>query len=170
MDKYELRDHKKAPKSLAGKITWSPLKKGVLPNQYKTLGRRPRVSCSGIREVSSRHGVLFLWKDGDILTDSAFYGYFIEILPADKMRTILEFHWHPDHKGYHCVVPCNSDSDFTDRMLRNCHELNLKQSTILDPRDDKDRHVLINQFCEIVGIQLQSDHPSSQNRLWGSWG
>jgi len=165
MDQRVLRQHKREPKVLADIPTFSPLKKNTLPGQYRRLGR-PRAHGSKLLPVSNSHSVFFIWRDGDIFTDRHFYGYLVDCLPGEKYRTLLEFHWHPSHKGFHCVTPCGSDVDYTGRMLTHCQELNLTTRPHLDPAKDDDRLALIEFFCQICGIQIQNRNDDRSGLLW----
>jgi len=154
MNRRALAAHKSAAKTLSAIPKFAPLKRNTLPGQYKRLGSRPRVQATPLLNVSADHAVLFLWKDGEIFTDRHFYGYWILKLPGDRYLTLLEFHWHPSHKGFHCMTPCETEIDYTGRMLNNCPELSLSTVASLDPANETDRMHLINEFCRACGIQI----------------
>ncbi|WP_141218289.1 hypothetical protein [Bordetella genomosp. 5] len=164
MDRRTLQQHKKTPKVLSDLPSFSPLRKHTLPGQYRRLGR-PRAQGTNMITVSESHRVLFIWRDGAILTDRSFYAYLIELLSGGNFRTLLEFHWHPSHKGFHCVTPCGSDADYTNRMLHGCTELKVKTRR-LDSAKAADRLALIEIFCRICGITIDNPHDGQSARLW----
>lgn len=165
MDRKVLKSHKHATKQLVGVPSFSPLKKNSLPGQFKRMGR-PRVQSSGFHSVSESHAVLFIWRDGETLADRLFYAYFVEKTATGALRTLLEFHWHPSHKGFHCVTPCGSDLDYTGRMLPGGRDINLSTNPKLDPANENDRLALIERFCAVCGIKLAKASPGHQGELW----
>lgn len=166
VDRRSLRSHKLADKVLSELPDFKPLKRNTLPGQYKRLGARPRVYATTPKDVSEDHSVFFLWRDGEVMTDRHFYGYFIKKMPHGKFLTLLELHWHPSHKGFHCVTPCETDLDYTGRMLSRCKELALTTKPHLDPSVDQHRLELINLFCDICGIRRTSPTDTISADLW----
>ena len=168
MEPRELAAHKAAPKVLTVTPSFTPLKKGKLPKPFNKTGGA-RFQSTGMLKLSDDHSALFIWRSGEILADASFYGYLTCNLPRGALGIILEFHWHPSHKGIHCKVPCKTDLDYTDRFLVKAPELALSGSTSLDPRLDLDRQKLIALFCKACGVTLDPDADKSQLNLWNSW-
>lgn len=123
------------------------------------------MSATPLIEVSPEHCILLMYRDGPILTDTAFYAHFM-VKTQRGLYPLLHFHWHPSHKGFHCKVPCDAQIDYTNRMLPGASELGLKTRAQLDPRDADDRLQLIHTFCKICGINLGGDHVDGQAQLW----
>lgn len=162
----ELKNHKLSEKRLdCTEIAFSPLKKGSLPGQFKRMGR-PGTFSSGFIQVSDTHKVLFVWRNGEIKTDSSFYGYFVHNPSPVERRILFELHWHPSHKGIHCVTPCNTALDLNNRMLVAQPDINLKGNLDWDPRSKDDRQKLIHLFCNACGISIKSPVSRNQNELW----
>ncbi|WP_250529269.1 hypothetical protein [Caballeronia sp. ATUFL_F1_KS4A] len=67
--------------------------------------------------VSDAHCVLFMWRDGEELMDRSFYGHLLWTLPQGDLSPLLEFHYHPSHKGVHCKMPCETTIDYRNRLL-----------------------------------------------------
>lgn len=153
MKRRDLADHKTAPKRLRNMPTFRQMKRGKLPKPFHRMGGA-RYSATDLIPVSETHSVLFIWGNGDILTDTRFYGYLLCGLPNGSLSPLLEFHWHPSHKGVHIKVPCETSLDYTDRLLPGAPELALKSSRIFDPRLSDDRKRLISVFCQAAGIAL----------------
>ena len=159
MKPRDLRDHKKVSKQLTAIPVFKPLKRNSLPKPFKKFGG-PRFWSSGMIDVSAEHVVMMLWRDGDILTDRSFYAYLLCTRSDGKLSPLCEFHWHPSHKGFHCKTPCQSNVDYTNRLLVQAQELRLTTDDRLDPREEPDRNKLVIRFCEITGIAL----PTSDSR------
>jgi hypothetical protein len=149
----DLAGHKAASKRLLVMPSFRPLKRGKLPKPFHRIGGA-RYSSSGLIGVSDSHSVVFICGDGEILTDTKFYGYLLCNLPNGSRFPLLEFHWHPSHKGLHIKVPCDTALDYTDRLLPGAPELALKSVHAFDPRVAGDRTRLIEVFCEAAGIKL----------------
>jgi hypothetical protein len=164
MKPRELAKHKSAPKSLATVPTFKPLKKNKLPKPLSRIGGG-RVKATELLRVSPDHLAILVWRDGEILTDRAFFGFLFCTLASGALSPVFEFHWHPSHKGIHCKVPCNTSSDYTNRFLPGAPELNLKTPSILDPRSENDRLVLIHLFCKACGISL----PETDQKTLALW-
>ena len=112
--------------------------------------------------MSDSYKVLFLWRNGEILTDTAFYAYLLFNVANDALLPISELHWHPSHKSIHCKLPCKTDRDYTNRLLVQAPEFNLSGPPLLDPRIVKDRFELITTFCRVCGIDIGSQEYSTQ--------
>lgn len=162
----ELKQHKLINKQLnCSDIEFLPLKKGSLPGQFKRLGR-PNAYSSGFVPVSDGYKVLFVWRDGELMTDSSFYGYLVHHPSPRDRQILLELHWHPSHKGIHCVTPCNTELNLNNRMLVAQPDINLNGNLRWDPRVDKDRKELIQLFCDVCGITAINATSSVQFELW----
>ena len=153
MTPRDLANHKAAAKRLKETPAFKPLKRGKLPKPFHRLGGA-RLFATDLIEVSSTHVAVFIWRDGEILTDRAFFGYLFCRLPADALYPLFEFHWHPSHKGLHAKLPCRTESDYTNRQLPGAPELALTTYGKLDPRVEVDRLRLISAFCDACGITL----------------
>lgn len=160
MTPHELKLQKLAPKRLPVIPQFKPLKKGRLPKPFARMGGA-RISSTDLIEVSPAHEVIFLWKDGQILTDRSFYAWLFKKIAGDGRYPLVEMHWHPSHKGLHIKTPCNSVSDYTDRQLPGAMELSVGSRQVYDPQRDADRASLICTFCAIAGIEL-----GLENSLW----
>lgn len=152
MEKRLLREHKRATKLLPGVPAFRPLKRKKLPRPFDRSGG-PRVSSTELLPLGQGYEVLFIQRDGPLLTDSAFYGYLLKVTAAADREPLFEFHWHPSHKGFHCMLPCGQDVDFTNRRLSSTPELNMRTSP-LDPRRPHDRVQLVRLFCNACGIKI----------------
>ena len=154
MSPAELAQHKAAPKRLAVMPTFHKPKSGPkLPKPFHAM-RSARLHTSGSLAVSESHHVIFFWRDGELLTDSAFLGWLMCELQGGQLYPLFEFHYHPSHKGVHAKLPCNTQSDYTSRQLPGAPELNLATKGTLDPRTEEGRLALILQFCKACGIQV----------------
>lgn len=134
--------------------------RGAKPREkaYKMAdGERRHVSACGPerRHVSDTHVAVFIWRDGEILTDRAFFGHLLCKLHTGALYPLFEFHWHPSHKGLHAKLP------YTGRQLPGAPELALKTDGKLDPRSEGDRFRLIAAFCDACGIVL-----GDEDLLW----
>ncbi|WP_081712930.1 hypothetical protein [Burkholderia sp. AU4i] len=168
MKSRDLAAHKAARKALSELPNFSPMKRGKLPKPFAKMGGS-RLFTTKLVPVSRDHHVLFYWKTGEILTDTAFYGYLMCVLANGALSVLFEFHWHPSHKGIHCKLPCGTDLDYTNRLLVRAPELALSGDTTLDPREEADRQRLIAIFCSACGISLgTADSTSPQLDLWNS--
>jgi hypothetical protein len=137
--------------------SFKQLKKNKLPRPFARMGGS-RIQSSGLVKVSDEHTVLFIWRDGEIRTDAAFYAYLLCSLREGDFSVLLEFHFHPSHKGCHCKTPCRTTADYTNRLLPGAPELNLSSPAGLDPRSEADRLKLIHCFCKACGIGLAPEH------------
>lgn len=164
MTPSDLKAHKSAHKQLATIPVFKPQKRNKLPKPFKGLGG-PRIQSTGMIDVSDDHVVFMFWRDGEILTDRSFYAYLFCRLANGGLSPLLEFHWHPSHKGFHCKTPCKTTNDYTNRMLPGASELALKTKPNTDPRKDDDRFALVIRFCELCGISLPTNDAQSQT-LW----
>jgi hypothetical protein len=149
----DLAGHKTTSKRLQDMPPFKPMKRGRLPKPFHKMGGA-RFFATELIPVSDYHSVLFIWGDGEILTDTKFYGYLLCGLPNGSLSPLLEFHWHPSHKGVHIKVPCDTELDYTDRLLPGAPELALKSTYVFDPRVPDDRVRLITVFCQAAGIKL----------------
>lgn len=165
MTPKELKHHKEHTKVLSDIPEFKPLKRGKLPKPLHRMGG-PRLSATKIIELSDTHVAVFLWRDGQILTDTAFFGHLFCRIPNGTLYPLLEFHWHPSHKGFHAKTPCETEIDYTNRMLPGAPELALATQEHLDPRVESDRVALINEFCRVCGITISSPHDNKTISLW----
>lgn len=164
MKPHDLKAHKNAFKQLAAIPKFSPQKRNKLPKPFKGLGG-PRIESTGLIDVSNTHVAIMYWRDGPILTDRAFYGHLMCRLSNGDLSPLLEFHWHPSHKGLHCKTPCNTAVDYTNRQLPGAPELSIKTNGLLDPKDAFDRLKLVIAFCKSCGITL----PDTDEKTMSLW-
>jgi hypothetical protein len=167
MTPRELAAHKAARKVLTATPDFRQMKKGKLPKPFNKTGGS-RYQCTGLLDVSVDHSVLFIWKNGETLADTAFFAYLTCGLPGGALGIILEFHWHPSHKGIHCKIPCRTDLDYANRFLVMAPELSLAPGAAPDPRLEMDRQKLIAIFCKACGVTLDAGAEKPQLDLWNS--
>lgn len=165
MHPRDLLAHKLAPKSLQEIPVFKGLKRGKLPRPFHKMGG-DRVESTGLIDVSSSHVVVFIARAGALLTDTAFFGYLLCRLANGSLSPLFEFHWHPSHKGFHCKTPCRATQTYTDRLLVQAIEIDMKSDPTLDPRETADRLKLINIVCRACGITLGGGLEDAQGQLW----
>ncbi|MFZ6732050.1 hypothetical protein ACO0LG_09035 [Undibacterium sp. Ji42W] len=162
MEPSDLLEHKHSHKRLASQPQFKPMKKGKFPKPFKTMGGM-RLHSTDLIDVSDTHCVIFIWRDGDELIDSLFLGWLMCKLRSGELSPLFEMHLHPSHKGLHVKMPCKTDLDYTSRQLPGAPEFDLKFQRMLDPRSEKDREILIADFCKRCGIEI-----GDENSLWNS--
>ncbi len=162
MNPRDLKDHKSAPKQLSDVPQFKA--RARLKRPFKHVGG-PRVSSTGILDVSSTHAILMYWRDGPVLTDRAFYGHLFCRLASGKTSPLFEFHWHPSHKGLHCKTPCKTENDYTDRNLPGAPELGITTKKQYDPKSPNDLKMLVMLFCKSCGISLPTSDSNTPS-LW----
>ncbi|MFZ2269550.1 MAG: hypothetical protein WAV95_18395 [Azonexus sp.] len=154
MTPAELSQHKAAPKRLSATPSFHKTKAGLkLPKPFEKMRGRNLYS-TGELAVSDTHRVFFFWRDGDLLSDSKFFGWLMCELKNGQLYPLFEFHYHPSHKGVHAKLPCKTQLDYTQRQLPQAPELALKTGHDLDPRTEEGRQALIHQFCKACGISM----------------
>lgn len=124
MSPTELAQHKAAPKRLASEIVFKSLKRGKLPKPFHKMGGS-RVRSTDIIPVSDTHRVLFVWRDGELKTDSAFFAWMMSAVGDYALYPLFELHCHPSHKGLHAKLPCKTDINYAGRQLPGAPELTL---------------------------------------------
>lgn len=162
MDPRDLLQHKLAFKTLAGQPEFKNIKRGKLPRPLHKLGG-PRVHCTPVITLSDTHRAVMLWRDGDTLQDTAFYGYLFCCLQNGDLSPLFELHWHPSHKGLHCKTPCRSELNHTGRLLPGAQEFSISGEAF-DPRNPNDLSALVLLFCDRCGITIETD--ASQRQLF----
>jgi len=160
MTPRELRNQKRQAKRLTAQPVFKPLKRNKLPKPFKAMGGS-RLFATDLIDVSASHQLIFVWRDGLILTDCAFYGWLLKKLSDSSLFPLLEMHWHPSHKGLHIKTPCRTEIDYTNRQLPGAIELGMRTTLMYDPRCETDRLALIGKFCEAAGIAL-----GAEEALW----
>ena len=156
MTPKELANHKAVPKRLAGLPLFKTVKRGKFPKPLNKMGGS-RIQATELIDVSDSHRIVFLWRDGELRTDSAFFAYLFCVLGDGRLYPLFEMHFHPSHKGLHGKLPCNTDSDFAARMLPGAPELAPSSRNDLDPREPVDRNNLIERFCSACGIAMGTE-------------
>ncbi len=165
MTPQDLRAHKASEKILAVRLPFKPLRKGRLPKPFNKMGGA-RMHATDLVDLSDSHCAVFIWRDGAILTDTAFYGYLMCRLSGGALYPLFEFHWHPGHKGFHAKLPCKTEFDYTNRMLPGAPELKISTKITLDPRNEDDRLELIDEFCSACGISINKPEDTATLSLW----
>ena len=163
MNKSEIHEHKRSPKRLIEMPKFGLMKKAKLPGY---LGRMKckRLHSTPLTDVSDEHAIVFYWRDGEALSDTAFFAALFTKLHGGNVYPLFEFHWHPSHKGFHCKTPCGSPLDYTNRSLPQAVELNMRTKAHLDPRNERHREELVHIVCRACNIELG---PSGQDGLQG---
>lgn len=149
----QLRAQKNQPKRLAELPPFKVMKKGKLPRPFSKMGGS-RMWSTGLIDVSDSHQVIFIWRDGDVLTDRSFFAWLFKKASTLDLYPLLEMHWHPSHKGLHIKMPCRTDLDYSNRQLPGAPELDISIPKAYDPKIDDDRMMLIGKFCLIADIKL----------------
>ena len=153
MTPAELSQHKASPKRLAGDLLFKQMKRGKWPMPFHKMGGA-RVRATEVIAVSDTHRVLFVWRDGELKTDSAFFAWLLCEMADDVLYPLFELHCHPSHKGLHAKLPCNTEVNYAGRQLPGAPELSLSAIDGLDPRNATDREQMIARFCRACGITL----------------
>ena len=162
MTPRDLKNHKSAAKQLRQVPEFQTRKR--LQRPFKHVGG-PRIFPTGILDVSDTHAVLMYWREGQILTDRAFYGHLFCRLANGKTSPLFECHWHPSHKGIHCKTPCKTENDYTDRNLPGAPEFAIKTTSQYDPKKADELKMLVMLFCKSCGISLPVSDSNTQP-LW----
>lgn len=165
MEPLDLKKHKLTSKLLDVRPVFKPLRRGQLPRPFHKMGGS-RIHATGLIKISKSHLVLFIWRDGQILSDTSFYGHLLHRLNDQSLYPLFEFHWHPSHKGFHAKLPCKTNIDYTNRMLPGAPELRLSTQPHLDPRKANDRNALIDLFCNACGISIINPNDNLTVQLW----
>lgn len=151
MDQKILRTHKSRPKRLTDVPAFKPAKRGRLPKPLHQIGGA-RIFATDLLSVAEIYRACFVWRDGSLLADTAFYGWLFEVR-TNGMYPLAALHYHPSHKPVHLLTPCRQDRDFTNRQLPGAIEFSISHRR-LDPRIESDRMRLVEIFCERCGISL----------------
>lgn len=166
MTPHDLKSHKVAAKQLKEVPVFKIQKRNKLPKPFNKLGG-PRIQSTGLLDVSESHVAFMYWRDGQLLSDRAFYGHLFCRLASGSLSPVFEFHWHPSHKDVHCKTPCETDNDYTDRNLPGAPELTIKAEKKFDPKNTDDLKRLVILFCKSCGISLPTND-SDTEQLWNS--
>ncbi|MCW2313970.1 hypothetical protein [Rhodoferax antarcticus] len=161
MTPAELTQHKAAPKRLASAPAFTKLKRGKLPKPFNKMGGGERWHSTGEIKVSESHRIFAFWRDGEELTDRAFFAWLMCELQNGGLYPLFEFHYHPSHKGVHAKLPCKTELDYTNRQLPQAPEFELACPGEIDPRTEEGRLRLMHRFCQACGI--------AQGREGGLW-
>lgn len=164
MTPHDLKTHKETAKQLKEVPVFKPQKRNKLPRPFNKMGG-DRIHSTGMMDVSSDHVAFMYWRNGEILSDRSFYGHLLCRLGNGSLSPIFEFHWHPNHKGVHCLTPCKTDNDYTDRNLKQAPELAIKTEKQFDPLIADDLNKLVILFCKSCGISLPTKD-SNTEQLW----
>lgn len=152
MDETTLRKHKGCSKRLPELPAFKPAKRNRLPKPLHQLSGA-RLYSTDLIVVGDRYRACFVWRDGALLADTAFYGWLFEQRP-NGLYPLASLHYHPSHKPVHLLTPCRMERDFTNRQLPGAAEFQLAAQRRFDPRIEIDRSRLIELFCRRCGIAL----------------
>lgn len=168
MEPRDLKAHKDALKILNSYPSFKPLNKknNSFPKPLDTLGRRKNAHATELLSLSDTHSAFFLYRDGEILTDRAFYGFLFCHLENGNLYPLHEFHWHPSHKGLHCKIPCKTHINYSGRQLIQAPEFNLSMDRPYDPATSGDRNHLIRLFCRACGVTMTPQDDTQQHKLF----
>jgi hypothetical protein len=151
------RQELKLAKAVVKRLTaygFKPARSRRLPKPFDRLG--PRANLSELIDLGGDFRAVFIWRDGEALSRTAFYGHVLRETERGLLPLAI-LHYHPSHKGIHGLFNCETDRDFTGRYLPGSREFTLKGGENLDPRIEADRHRLIGIFCERFGVILGPD-------------
>lgn len=167
MTPKELNNHKKYPKALANWPSYKPLKKGKLPRPFAKIGGG-LLQCSGLLRVSDIHRLVFIVKTGEVFTDCHFYAHLLYETDRGDLFPLFEFHWHPNHKGFHCKTPCRASIDYTNRMLPGARELAMT-TKMWDPRKARDLTNLMTVVCQTCGVETPQEAAEEADQQMDLW-
>ena len=74
---------------------------------------------------------MFVWRDGELKTDSAFLVWLFCKLDEEPLYSLFEMHFHPSHKGLHAKLPCKPDVNDGGRQLVKAPRLTLRSNVEL---------------------------------------
>jgi hypothetical protein len=153
IDRRTLKSAKAATKRLVD-YGFKPARSRRLPKPFDRLG--PRANLSELINLGSDFRAVFIWRDGETLSRTAFYGHLLRETERGLLPLAI-LHYHPSHKGIHGLFNCEVERDYVGRHLPGGREFELKGIVGLDPRIEGDRHRLIGIFCERFGVTLGPD-------------
>jgi hypothetical protein len=166
LNPQDLAAHKSVRKLMVGMPRFKKLARKSLPKPFNRIGREGS-QCTELITVSDDHRAMFIWHDGPLRTDRSFYGYLLFVARNGDLRPLFELHYHPNHKGLHCKLPCRTRSNYTNRLLPGAPELSLKLVRDFDPRSEYDRNELIDIFCKAVGVEMAKEiDTQGELELW----
>jgi hypothetical protein len=151
MDEKQLLEHKRSSKRLSKQPLFKPLKRRTLPKPLHQVGG-PRLHGTAMLPVGGNYEVCFIWRDGPLLADTAFYGWLFTCESKGRYP-LASLHYHPSHKPVHLLTPCRVDRDLTDRQLPGAMEFDISEENF-DPRQEGDRLKMVVLFCKRCGIIL----------------
>ena len=107
-------------------------------------------------DVGNNCVLLFAYRRRGLAIKCKFYAYFGLKTTDNKLFPLMIMHYHPDHKGIHSKLPCETDEqiDYTSRELPGAPELNLANGMEPDIRTDEGINQLICLFCNATGINI----------------
>jgi len=153
-----LRLHKSRPKRLIDVPVFKPAKRGRLPKPLHQVGGA-RMHITDLLTVGGSYHACFLWRDGSLLADTAFYGWLFESRDTG-LYPLAALHYHPSHKPVHLLTPCRLERNLINRQLPGAIEFNVLNrrrdplNRRLDPRQESDRSRLVELFCRRCGIEM----------------
>lgn len=129
---------------------------GTHSRTYPKPLNRFRGTCyvSELLSVAEHQVVLFVYKRAAIAEDCKFYAYWGFRLTTGEYEPLLEWHYHPSHKGIHCKVPCETTLVYTSRQLVNAPELSVCFGKQPDIRTEWGVQEMIGLFCKKLNIRL----------------
>ncbi|MBI5331642.1 MAG: hypothetical protein HZB71_13655 [Betaproteobacteria bacterium] len=153
IDRRKLKQTKSAEKRLV-EISFKPARSRRLPKPFDRLGARAYLS--DMIELGGEFRAVFVWRDGETVSRSSFYGHLLQSTDAGLLPLAI-LHYHPSHKGLHAVLNCEIERNYVGRQLPGAPEFSLKGADGLDPRSEADRKRLVCLFCERFGVMLGQD-------------
>lgn len=153
VDRHHLKNAKAAAKRLVD-FGFKPARSRRLPKPFDRLGLRTYLS--ELIDLGNDFRAVFVWRDGESLSRTAFYGHLLRETERGLLPLAI-LHYHPSHKGIHGLFNCEIDRDYVGRHLPGGREFELKGAIGLDPRIEEDRYRLIGIFCERFGVTLGRD-------------
>jgi len=155
-NQYEIIDRRalKGAKTMEKRLVeyaFKPARSRHLPKPFNRLG--PRTYLSELIDLGNDYRAVFIWRDGEILSRTAFYGHLLRETERGLLPLAI-LHFHPSHKGIHGLFNCEIERDYTGRYLPGGREFDLKDGAGLDPRKERDRHRLVGIFCDRFGVIL----------------
>jgi hypothetical protein len=150
-DRRALSAIKAQEKQLVG-YEFKPIKRNTMPPPLSKVGGARR-QCTGLISVSEELSVCFLWRNGEILEQTAIYGWLF-CKTKGFLVPLVRLDCHPSHKGLHMVLNCEGNYDLAGRDLVGGKEFDLSKTGIFDPRVEEDRARFISLFCELCKITL----------------
>lgn len=160
-------EYKRMVKAIPEKIIF---RKGKISKSYPRPLNAFKNSywVSDVLDVATNQVVCFAYKQSSSLVDSKFYAYWGLRNSKNELIPLMNFHYHPSHKGIHARFACKTTELFTSRYLVVAPELNLHKKHQPDIRTQEGINELICLFCKSAGIELPKENFPNQLSLFSS--